>query len=80
MTRAEIFRALNKRLDEQLELYGQRKRGGWITGVHLELFAGCGVHTKALHKLGLPALAFDILVDPILGNLLNKHVQDCILQ
>ena len=80
MTRQEIHRALNLRLDEQLQKYGRRKRGGWLTGVHLELFSGCAEHTKALHRLGQPALSFDYLSDPVLGDLLlNPHVQSCIL-
>ena len=47
--------------------------------MHLDCFAGCGRHTKSLHRLGLPCLAFDHLTDRVLGGLTNVHVQACIL-
>mgnify|MGYP003333905585 CR=1 FL=1 len=62
-----------------MELRGSVKKGiVGITGLHLELFAGCGRHTRALRRLGMPCLAFDFRTDPILGDLCNRHVQDCI--
>ena len=48
--------------------------------MHLELFSGCAQHTKALHQLGQPALSFDYLSDQVVGDLLNPHVQSCILR
>ena len=79
-TRASIFAALNARFDKELETRGNVSKGFTsLTGVHLELFAGCGRHSRKLHMLGLPCLAFDYLTDPVLGDLTNCHVQACIM-
>ena len=51
MTRQQIHDALNSMLNGQLEKYSNgRRHGAWLTGVHLELFAGCSKHTAALHR------------------------------
>ena len=80
MRRQQIFSALNAKFDSELAKRGSMRRGlAGLTGMHLELFAGCGRHTKSLHRLGLPCLSFDYLTDPVLGDLLKPHVQACIL-
>ena len=80
MSRQDIFSALNAKFDREHEKYCDIRRGfAGLTGLHLELFAGCGRHTKSLHRLGLLCLAFDYLTDLVLGDLTNPHVQAYIL-
>lgn len=56
----QIFASLNAKFDEELEKRGIVRKGfAGTTGMHVELFAGCGRHAKERHKLGLPCFAFD---------------------